>query len=63
AIFKIGGSGGNAEGARPEMPEGSSAEAREFMGRTFEIDHERRPTAEELRGFGWLMVGVGGGKG
>ncbi|KAK5690100.1 ATP binding [Elasticomyces elasticus] len=60
AIFKIGGKGGGTgEGARPDMPESASEEAREFMGRTFEIEHERRPTAEELRGFRWLQVGVG----
>ncbi|KAK3643208.1 ATP binding [Elasticomyces elasticus] len=61
AIFKIGGKGGNGtgEGARPDMPVGASEEAREFMGRTFEIEHERRPSAEELRGFRWLLVGVG----
>ncbi|KAK4902525.1 ATP binding [Elasticomyces elasticus] len=60
AIFKIGGKGGGTgEGARPDMPESASEEAREFMGRTFEIEHERRPTAEELRGFKWLQVGVG----
>ncbi|KAK5729530.1 ATP binding [Elasticomyces elasticus] len=60
AIFKIGGKGGGTgEGARPDMPASASEEAREFMGRTFEIEHERRPTAEELRGFRWLQVGVG----
>ncbi|KAK5684546.1 ATP binding [Elasticomyces elasticus] len=60
AIFKIGGKGGGTgEGARPDMPASASEEAREFMGRTFEIEHERRPTAEELRGFKWLQVGVG----
>ncbi|KAK5704853.1 ATP binding [Elasticomyces elasticus] len=61
AIFKIGGKGGSGtgDGARPDMPVGASEEAREFMGRTFEIEHERRPTAEELRSFKWLQVGVG----
>ncbi|KAJ9649275.1 ATP binding [Coniosporium apollinis] len=44
AIFKIGGSGD----ARPAVPEKASNEAREFLRRTFEIDHERRPTADEL---------------
>ncbi|KAK3070589.1 ATP binding [Teratosphaeriaceae sp. CCFEE 6253] len=62
AIFKIGGTkGGDGGDARPEMPAEASEEAREFMRSTFEVDHERRPTAEELRGFGWLSVGAGKG--
>ncbi|KAK5276307.1 ATP binding, partial [Cryomyces antarcticus] len=44
AIFKIGGS----DDASPTIPEGASREASEFLTRTFEIDHERRPTADEL---------------
>ncbi|TKA81104.1 hypothetical protein B0A49_00399 [Cryomyces minteri] len=44
AIFKIGGS----DDASPTIPEGASKEASEFLTRTFEIDHERRPTADEL---------------
>ncbi|KAF2089839.1 MAP kinase-like protein [Saccharata proteae CBS 121410] len=44
AIFKIGG-GGNAS---PKVPDAASEEARQFLKRTFEIDHEMRPTAEEL---------------
>lgn len=49
AIFKIGGSGaGSTTNARPDLPEGCSAEATEFLERTFEIEHEKRPTAAEL---------------
>ncbi|KAJ9623423.1 ATP binding [Taxawa tesnikishii (nom. ined.)] len=44
AIFKIGGSGG----AKPDIPEQASKEAREFLERTFEIEHEKRPSADEL---------------
>lgn len=60
AIFKIGGGrkkGKNAEtqasvdesnSARPDLPEQASEDAKEFLGKTFEIEHERRPTAAEL---------------
>lgn len=49
AIFKIGGSGaGNTSNARPDLPEGCSPEAKDFLERTFEIEHEKRPTAAEL---------------
>ncbi|KAF2460247.1 Ste11-type MAPKK kinase [Lineolata rhizophorae] len=44
AIFKIGGSGD----ARPTVPDNASPDARTFLNRTFEIDHEKRPTANEL---------------
>lgn len=43
AIFKIGGGR-----AAPTIPEHASEEAKEFLARTFEIDHERRPGADEL---------------
>ncbi|KAF2141373.1 uncharacterized protein K452DRAFT_228667 [Aplosporella prunicola CBS 121167] len=45
AIFRIGAAGGNAS---PTIPDNASKEASDFLGRTFEIDHEKRPTAEEL---------------
>ena len=50
AIFKIGGSGGAGAGdnARPDLPEHASEDAKEFLNRTFEIEHEKRPSAEEL---------------
>ncbi|KKA30634.1 hypothetical protein TD95_005037 [Thielaviopsis punctulata] len=43
AIFKIGGSK-----ATPTVPENASAEAKEFLGKTFLIDHDQRPNADEL---------------
>lgn len=43
AIFKIGGGR-----AAPTIPEHASEEAQEFLARTFELDHEKRPGAEEL---------------
>lgn len=49
AIFKIGGSGSaSPDHARPDLPEKASEEAKEFLRRTFEIEHEKRPTAQEL---------------
>ncbi|KAK4548092.1 hypothetical protein LTR36_010812 [Oleoguttula mirabilis] len=56
AIFKIGGASTNAVAARPDMPEVASEEAREFLARTFEIEHERRPSAEELMGYAFCAV-------
>lgn len=50
AIFKIGASGGNADNAKPDLPEEASEAAREFLARTFELEHEKRPSAEELMG-------------
>ncbi|PKS12956.1 hypothetical protein jhhlp_000297 [Lomentospora prolificans] len=43
AIFKIG--GGKAS---PSIPEHASQEAKEFLEMTFEMDHEKRPGADEL---------------
>ncbi|PWN21690.1 Pkinase-domain-containing protein [Microstroma glucosiphilum] len=42
ALFKIGSC------AKPSLPEEISAEAVDFLEKTFEIDHEKRPTADEL---------------
>ena len=57
AIFKIGGSGGSdGENARPDLPESASDEANEFLQRTFEIEHEKRPSAEELMGYPFCDV-------
>ena len=42
AIFQLGNE------AKPTIPEECSKEAREFLERTFEIDHEKRPSADEL---------------
>ncbi|KAF2760479.1 protein kinase byr2 [Pseudovirgaria hyperparasitica] len=44
AIFKIGGSGD----ASPTVPDNAGEDARAFLQKTFEIDHEKRPTADEL---------------
>ncbi|KAF2724003.1 Pkinase-domain-containing protein [Polychaeton citri CBS 116435] len=50
AIFKIGGdSSANGDGARPDLPDQASEEAKDFLRKTFEIEHERRPSAEELK--------------
>ncbi|KAI9831362.1 MAG: ATP binding [Thelocarpon superellum] len=43
AIFKI----GNSK-ASPNMPEQASHEAKTFLERTFELDHNKRPSADEL---------------
>ena len=43
AIFKIGGSK-----AAPTMPEHASDEAKAFLAQTFEIDHNKRPSADDL---------------
>lgn len=43
AIFQIGNSS-----AKPTTPDNASDEAKGFLGRTFEFDHEKRPSADEL---------------
>lgn len=43
AIFKIG--GGKAS---PTIPENASADAKKFLNQTFELDHDQRPSADEL---------------
>lgn len=50
AIFKIGGSGE----ARPDIPANASKDVRTFLERTFEIEHEKRPTADELLTFAFV---------
>jgi mitogen-activated protein kinase kinase kinase len=50
AIFAIG-----SNQAKPTVPEGCSEEAKGFLERTFEIDHERRPSADELLTSGFLV--------
>jgi mitogen-activated protein kinase kinase kinase len=44
AIFKIGGSGD----ASPTIPDNAGDDARSFLSQTFLIDHEKRPSADEL---------------
>ncbi|KAF3938645.1 PAK-2p27 [Dactylella cylindrospora] len=53
AIFKIG-----SLTATPTIPTKCSAEARAFLEKTFEIDHHKRPTAEELLGFPFMKMVV-----
>jgi len=43
AIFQIGNSS-----AKPTTPEKASEEGKAFLSRTFETDHEKRPSADEL---------------
>jgi mitogen-activated protein kinase kinase kinase len=43
AIFKIGGAK-----ATPTIPDNASEEARQFLAQTFEIDHNKRPSADDL---------------
>jgi mitogen-activated protein kinase kinase kinase len=50
AIFKIGSS------AKPTIPEDISAEAQDFLKRTFDVDHEARPSAGELLQHSWVAV-------
>lgn len=47
AIFKIG-SADKPDDARPEMPDNASPEALDFLEKTFDLDHEKRPSAEDL---------------
>lgn len=54
AIFRIG-----TRSAAPEIPEKASEEAKEFLGRTFELDHEKRPSADELLGSNFIRPIVG----
>ncbi|KAF9052985.1 kinase-like domain-containing protein [Panaeolus papilionaceus] len=48
AIFKIGSS------ARPTIPSDISPEAQDFLRKTFEINHELRPSADELLNHPWI---------
>ncbi len=43
ALFAIG-----SNQAKPTIPDNVTDEAKRFLNKTFEIDHERRPSAEEL---------------
>jgi len=50
AIFKIGSS------AKPTIPSDISADAQEFLQRTFELDQDARPSAEELLEHPWITM-------
>ncbi|KAK9459023.1 kinase-like domain-containing protein [Lipomyces oligophaga] len=55
ALFKIG------TLCSPEIPNVATSDAQDFLSKTFELDHEKRPTAAELLGHSFLnqIVGVG----
>ena len=55
AIFKIGGSGE----ARPDMPGEASPEAVEFLQKTFEIQYDKRPSADELLEYAFVKKSSG----
>jgi len=55
AIFKIGGSGE----ARPDIPGNASKEVREFLDKTFEIQYDKRPSADELLEFAFVKKSSG----
>ncbi|KAI5833967.1 ste11-like protein [Schizophyllum commune Tattone D] len=50
AIFKIGSS------AKPSIPTDITPEAEDFLQRTFELNHEARPTAAECLQLPWLLT-------
>lgn len=54
AIFKIG-----TTGSAPQIPQKCTSEARTFLAQTFELDHNRRPTAEELLTSPFMLPLVG----
>ena len=58
AIFKIGGNRGQSDPS-PDLPKGASKEVREFLEKTFRVDYQLRPEAEELGRLGFV-VGKGG---
>ena len=49
--------------AKPAIPSDISAEAGEFLQRTFEINHEARPSAADLLQGGWIVKGPSSGGG
>ena len=57
AIFKIG-TGGSA----PAIPQKCTAEAKTFLAQTFELDHNKRPTAEALLTSPFMLPLVGNGQ-
>ena len=54
AIFKIG-----TTGSAPQIPQKCTPEAKTFLAQTFELDHNRRPTAEELLTSPFMLPLVG----
>ncbi|KAI5791323.1 kinase-like domain-containing protein [Pyronema domesticum] len=55
AIFKIG-----TSGSAPQIPSKCTPEAKTFLEMTFELDHNKRPAAEELLGSPFMLPMVGG---
>lgn len=55
------------QSAKPAIPSDISAEAADFLTKTFDIDHAARPSAGELLQSAWLALkkpaGVSSGKG
>jgi len=49
AIFRIG-----SGSARPTIPSDITAEGTDFLQKTFEVDHNLRPSASELAGHSWM---------
>lgn len=54
AIFKIG-----TSGSAPQIPQKCTLEAKTFLSQTFELDHNKRPTAEELLTSPFMLPLVG----
>jgi len=54
AIFKIG-----TTGSAPVIPSKSTGEAKTFLAQTFELDHKKRPSADELLASPFLLPLVG----
>ncbi|TGZ81089.1 Pkinase-domain-containing protein [Ascodesmis nigricans] len=55
AIFQIG-----AGGSKPTIPAQATEEGKDFLAQTFELDHNKRPTADELLLSPFLRPLVGG---
>lgn len=43
--------------AKPAIPSDISPEAEDFLQRTFEVNHEKRPSASELINHPWIVKG------
>ena len=54
AIFKIG-----SAFAAPQIPSKATAEAKAFLGETFELDHNKRPTADVLLDSPFMVPMIG----
>ena len=62
AIFKIGGNRSGSDPS-PDVPRDASKECRDFLEKTFRVEHESRPEAEELIGMPLIRnAGTAGGE-